>query len=126
MRVPALNCEPMAQMDTPEDRGFRATYGVECLYKQSPPLEKKVLLESLKRRVPSARPLDSNAAEHLLAFIYPDHVVSCSDGDVPAQTLVVVAEQMPASEVIEAALQQSWAFPEARQIVRVHRIGSGN
>jgi Domain of unknown function (DUF4261) len=95
-----------------------STYGVELLYIHPPSLEKKAVLAALRKRCPSARPLDDNPNEGMLAFVHPDHPVSYSNGSVPAQTVIVPADKkLKRTEDIEAALQQTWSFPEAPEIV---------
>lgn len=102
-----------------DDRGgFRSAYGVELLYPKPPRLEKSALLAALKKRLPAAAPMDGNESSGLLAFVHPDHLVSYAGGkEVPAQTFIALADKPPRGEAIEAAIQQSWRFPEAREAV---------
>jgi Domain of unknown function (DUF4261) len=97
--------------------GFRATYGVELLYTKPPALNKRVLLAALAKRCPGATPLDSNEDSDLLAFVHPDHLVRYADAAVPAQTFIALAATAPRGEAIEAAIQQSWRFKDARTVV---------
>lgn len=97
--------------------GFRPTYGVELLYVNRPDVTKSVFLSALRRHCPSATALDGDPGGGLLAFFHPDHLVGYSDGRVPTQIFIAATEQPPHGGQIEAALQQSWSFPEARRVV---------
>ena len=97
--------------------GFRPTYGVELLYVEPPIFHKREVLQAIRRRSSSALPLDDNWDEGLLAFVHPDHVVTYSDGRAPAQTLVAITREPPTGELIESALQQSWKFRNAREVI---------
>ena len=92
-------------------------YGVELLYVHPPSLDKDTLLAAMRKRCPSARPLGENSNDGPFAFVHPDHLVKYSNGEVPAQTVIMPATKKPQSEGIEASLQQSWKFPEAGEIV---------
>lgn len=107
----------MDQAGSDDLGGFHRTYGVELLYVKPPALPKDALLAALRRRSPSAAPLDEDGKAGLLAFVHPDHMVELQDARIPAQTFIAVLEKAPAAEAIESALQQSWNFAEARQVV---------
>ena len=94
-----------------------STYGVELLYRSAPVIEKAAVYDALRARLPSIAPLDEEAKDGVLAFMHRDAIVSYEDGDAPAQLLVQPMNQAPRGPVIESALQQSWNWPEARDVV---------
>ena len=100
-----------------EPDAFRRTYAVELLYAFAPTIRKPQLLRALAKRCPAVEPLDKNPQQGLLAFIHPDHLIALKDATVPAQILVSPLEKVPTGEGIESALQQSWDFPRARNVV---------
>jgi hypothetical protein len=97
--------------------GFRRAYGVELLYAIAPTIRKPQLLRALAKRCPAVEPLDRNRQEGLLAFVHPDHMIELKDATIPAQITVSPLERAPSGEAIESALQQSWDFPQARNVV---------
>jgi hypothetical protein len=94
-----------------------STYGVELLYRSAPVIERASLLDALRARLPSIAPLHEDAKDGVLAFMHRDAIVSYEDADAPAQLLVQPMQQAPSGPGIEAALQQSWNWPEARDVV---------
>src|SRR5262249_28983004 len=52
-----------------------------------------------------------------LAFVHPDHPIELRDAMIAAQILVAPANEPLSPVHLEAALQQSWRFPEARTAV---------
>src|SRR5687767_10207895 len=94
-----------------------AAYGVEVLCRSAPEIEKGALYDALRARLPSIAPLDATAKDGALVFMHQDAIVSYEDADVPAQLLVQPMTQAPRGPVIESALQQSWNWPEARDVV---------
>jgi hypothetical protein len=97
--------------------GFAATYNAELLCSSVPEVSKPALLAAIRRRCPRSRPLDEKVDSSLLAFIHPDHMVTFSDGSVPAQTLVAVSDKRPSIDALEKVIQQSWSFAKAQTVV---------
>lgn len=97
--------------------GFARTYNAELLFEEIPQVNKVDLLASLRQRCGKVEPLDGNATSNLLSFVYPDHPISYSDKTVAAQTFVAISPTGLNSGKAEAALQQSWDWPEARSVV---------
>jgi hypothetical protein len=94
--------------------GFARTYGVQLLCRKPPQLELSVMHEALRKHCPHVERLDPDPAATLLAFAHPDHVTELVEGPMPAQTLITETEK-PFGQ--EAAIQQSWSFPQARSVV---------
>src|SRR5687768_8670591 len=94
-----------------------STYGVELLYRSAPVIEKASLYDALRVRCPSIAPLHEDAQDGVLAFMHRDAIINYEDADAPAQLLVQPMQQAPRGPVIESALQQSWNWPEAREVV---------
>jgi hypothetical protein len=97
--------------------GFRPTYGVELLYADRPVLRKPDILRALKKRRPAVETLGDDSEEGPLAFVHPDHPVRLRDATIPAQTFIASTDKTISSETFESALQQTWNFPEARDVV---------
>ena len=86
------------------------------MYRSAPIIEKAALLDALRAHCPSIAALDENSKDGLV-FMHQDAIVSYEDADVPAQLLVQPMKQAPRGPVIESALQQSWHYPEAQDVV---------
>lgn len=97
--------------------GFAPTYNVELLCETTPVVRKRPLFEAIRRYCPNAEPLDREPDHGLLAFAHPDHMVRFTDGELPAQTLIAVAEKAPDVSKLQPAVQQSWSFPDAQHVV---------
>jgi hypothetical protein len=100
-----------------ERDGFARTYGVELLCVERPKIWKPRLLASLRQRCPGVAPLDGKDNSEILSFIHKDHPVQLADGQIPAQTLIAQTDKKPTAGQYKSALEQSWNFPEARDIV---------
>ena len=87
-------------------------YGVELLYESRPVLDPDSLLASVKKRCPGA--VMPMATESLATFFHEDHPAQFSDGAVPVQTVVIHNEQQVNPEILQASLQQSWAWSDAK------------
>jgi hypothetical protein len=91
-------------------------YGVELLCERPPEVRKRDLLRAIKARCPGAAPLDGKEDSSLLSFIHPDHPVRFREGELPAQTFVSPTDKpFEVTEALEAAAEQSWGFPGARE-----------
>jgi len=97
--------------------GFANLYIVELLFRQPYIVNKRVLFEAVKKRCPGAQPIDGKLDEGLPMFIHEDHLVEFKEGRLPAQTVVLETTKPIDHARYEAALQQSWSFPKARQTV---------
>jgi hypothetical protein len=97
--------------------GFSQGYMVELLFTEQPKVNKRELFTALQRRCPGAQPLDGSLDGGLCAFAHMDHMVQLKDARLPAQTVVIETEKPVAISRYETALQQSWGFPTAREVV---------
>jgi hypothetical protein len=100
-----------------ERDGFARTYGVELLCVERPKIWKPRLLASLRQRCPGVASLDGKDNSEILSFIHTDHPVQLADGQIPAQTFIAQTDKKPTAGQYKSALEQSWNFPEARDIV---------
>ena len=100
-----------------EPRGFAGAYCVELLYERPPSVAKAALYEALRRHCPDIVPLDGNLKSDLLAFAHTEHRIRYKDVTLPAQCLISEADKPFDPAAIQAAIQQSWWCPEARDIV---------
>jgi len=99
------------------EHSFAHTYGVELLCDALPNIEKSKLLAGIGNRCPGVKPLDGNETSGLLAFVHEDHPVQLKDARIPAQTFIALADKPVKLDAFESALQQSWSFADARQVV---------
>jgi hypothetical protein len=97
---------------------FAGTYGVELLCERLPQISKRHFFDTLKKRCPAVEPLDGNLDSDLLAFIHPDHLIEYSDGRIPAQSFIAVADQAPDMERLYPSIEQSWNFSGAMEQVQ--------
>ena len=102
------------------ENGFARTYGVELLFESPPQINKRDLLQQLRKHCGNVAPLDDETSV-LLSFVYLDHPVTFSDGTVPAQSFMTISDKSLSMETVESALQQSWDWPEARAVVERSR-----
>ena len=96
---------------------FANTYGVELLCDGAPVIAKTKLLQRLQNRCPGAEPLDRDPNSSSLSFVHPQHPIQLSDAQIVAQTLVAVADKPVSAETFAAALDQTWDFASAREVV---------
>lgn len=100
----------------PED-GFREAYGVQLLFREPPELPRGRVMAALARHCPDVVPLDPSPDATLLSFLFPDHPVALDDATMPAQIIIAPTAGVLGSPALEAALEQSWRFPAAREVV---------
>lgn len=103
-----------AELQTDDLGGFAPTYGVELLYEELPPLLKADLCAAIQRHSPETAPLDGHTDTGPLAFAHTAHLVH---GAVPAQCMIVAAEKALPSAGMPRSLEQSWTWPEAKDVV---------
>lgn len=89
-------------------------YGVELLFERRPKLDVPRILASMRKSCPLAKA--PSASEELIAFFHEDHWAQFTDGAVPVQTAIMPTDKSPDPERIEAAVQQSWSWPDARSV----------
>jgi hypothetical protein len=94
---------------------FAKIYGVELLCEELPQFSKRQLFDSLRTRCPAVEPLDGTLDSELFAFVHPDHLIEYSEGEIPAQTFIAVADQKPDMEKLAPAIEQSWGFSGAAE-----------
>jgi hypothetical protein len=94
--------------------GFHRTYGVELLYREPPALDKSALIEALRRNCGN---IDAPADAPLLLIFHLDHPVQYAEGSVPAQTMILRADVDFDPAEVDTALEQSWDWPAARDVV---------
>ncbi len=97
--------------------GFANTYNAELLFEAEPRISKSELLSALRRHCGRVEPLDGSATSDQLSFVYPDYPIVLGDAKIAAQTFAAVSPTGPNAEKSEAALQQTWDWPEARSVV---------
>jgi hypothetical protein len=100
-----------------EPRGFAGAYCVELLYERLPTIPKGALLQSLSRRCPDIAPLDGKLDTGPLAFAHTKHGIRYKDATLPAQCLVAAPDKPFDPAGLQPALQQSWWWPQAREVV---------
>lgn len=91
------------------------TYIVELLYQASPAVDGHALLGELRKRCGNVDRLGEKDGFYLYAF--PDHKIDYSDGQVCAQIFLSYPDKGKEKLDVEQALQQSWAWREARETV---------
>lgn len=118
--------------------GFAPVWMVELLYRHKPILNQERLYAKMQKYTGEAR-LDEHAPKGArdrdpvvseahsgertrqdfepLLFYHSNYMVQYRDGVVPAQTCILPSERPPEAALYEAALQQSWHWPDARQVV---------
>lgn len=107
-------------MTDKEFPGFHRTYGVELLFSASPSIEHKAILDALRNysgsQVEPVAPSDQQKDDVFL-FADPKYMVSYSDGVMPAQLAILSTPKQFQPETAQESLEQSWAWPEAGDIV---------
>ena len=68
--------------------------------------------------------MGDSSSEEMLAIVHPDHLVHYKEGSMPAQLLVFLGKREGDRTSIEPALEQSWTFPQAKEVVAsaAHKI----
>jgi hypothetical protein len=100
------------------DNAFAQTYGVGLLYDQPPTIDRQRLTDRMKHwcgdhvKLPDGA--DSSAA---LLFFHTGHQITLKDGSIPAQTVILQTDKPAKSDLWDAALQQSWNWPDAKPVV---------
>src|SRR5258708_34702173 len=96
-----------------------AIYAVVLFYEAVPYINKAALLRQLKKRCGRVKKIRGDNA-YLYAF--PDHMVEFEDAKVPAQIFLAYPDQGKEIAGVQAALTQSWAWPEAPEAVAACRV----
>jgi hypothetical protein len=98
--------------------GFARTYHVELLYREKPVFNARKL-HSLLRRNCGNIDLNSSPTQHgeSLHIIHLDHRVQYTEGAVPSQTMIIPSEKLAKESVYAEALQQSWSWRDASQVL---------
>lgn len=92
---------------------------VELLYEASPEIDAHTFLGELRKRCGNVDKLGEKDNFHLYAF--PDHTIEYTDGKVCAQVFLAYPDKDEEKLDIKEALQQSWAWQEARETVATCR-----
>ncbi|GIP33312.1 DUF4261 domain-containing protein [Paenibacillus sp. J2TS4] len=115
-----------------DDSGFAHVWMVELLYRGKPVLNLDRLYSKMQdytgpvqlqdeeeRDGPDESGRDDSRKYSFepLVFFHDNYRVQYKDGALPAQTCILPPERSPEPAMYEAALQQSWHWPEARQVV---------
>ncbi len=102
--------------------GFAPTYGVALLTEAKPRLSATELLRAIRTYCPATEPLDESGK--VLCFLHPDHPLPLEETAPPApaaicpQTFVAAGkEPFTLSDAMSNVFEQSWSFPEAREVV---------
>jgi hypothetical protein len=61
---------------------------------------------------------DAVAADKAFLIVHKSHPVKYADGQVPAQTAILAADQPPTIEAYQQDIQQSWRCPRADELLR--------
>lgn len=93
------------------------TYGVELLYDQAPQISKEALLERLRECIGRAELSDRGDEPDVLLFALPDYPIQYGDRVVPAHAFLALSDRPPDLDQLDPALQQSWNWPEAPEVV---------
>lgn len=124
----ALRLDTNEMLEQEKDFGFARVYGVELKYKQPPKLDRNMLYEKMERytgkvdRKEQQNPDTAGLAvweannQELLHFFHLNYMVEYAQGEMPAQTSLVDTESRPVTDY-ETAIQQSWHWREAAQVV---------
>jgi hypothetical protein len=99
------------------DGGFARIYNAQLLCTSRPMISKSALIGAIRRYLPAARLADPDPTTDFLGIHHPDHPVEFAEGVFPAQTVVSISNEAPSGPLIAPALEQSWAFPNARDVV---------
>ena len=94
---------------------------VRLLYRERPPLNEINLLQTMREHCGRVDP--HKLDKHMLVFMLLDHVVTYSEGAVPAQATIVLEDPPLDLGKFASALQQSWDWKEARSTVAECRAG---
>lgn len=113
-------------MPEADPTAFARVYTVEILYESPPSIDAQKLLRTLQSRRPGVEPLGGPEASaawskgdgKALGFVHADHEIALKDAKVHPQTCLLRTDRpFQISEELEPAFQQSWSFPEARDVV---------
>lgn len=124
-----------------EDFGFFDIYSAQLLYRTKPAIDRDTLYAKVQEytgplhtvlddqgeeqealAVWEANPTDDPNAEadprDHYHFFHLNHMVHYEDGDLPAQTVLMPSEMEPQAELYTTALQQSWHWQEASEVLQ--------
>ncbi|TKJ92045.1 hypothetical protein PaeCFBP13512_06965 [Paenibacillus sp. CFBP13512] len=124
-----------------EDFGFFDIYSAQLLYRTKPTIDRDTLYAKVQEytgplhtvlddqgeeqealAVWEANPTDDPNAEadprDHYHFFHLNHMVHYEDGDLPAQTVLMPSEMEPQAELYTTALQQSWHWQEASEVLQ--------
>ncbi len=109
-----------AQSESPEEVGSDSSVIMaQFLFEQPFELSQEKILDELRKEF--TRVETGNAADEPdkpFLYFFPDYCVTYADKSAPAQCIIFVPENQQAKlEKLEQALQQSWHWPEAKEIV---------
>jgi hypothetical protein len=92
-----------------------STYMAELLYEARPHIDADAVLDELRKRCGRVDRVDKEGESYLYAF--PDHEIEYEDRAACAMLLLGRPDKGKASIDVEDALQQTWAWSEARSAV---------
>lgn len=95
--------------------GFAKVYGVELFYERLPQATKEQWFEVLKTRSPDIAPVPQQRDTGPWVFEHREHPVP-PEG-VAARSLIAIAPQRPNVALLDAALKQSWRWPQAADVL---------
>lgn len=88
-------------------------YGVELFYEALPEISGGDLLAALRRRSADIAPLGAERGEPPWVFEHTEHRLPASLGGGNVRCLVGLSTHAPDLQALEAALSQSWTWPQA-------------
>jgi hypothetical protein len=96
------------------------TYGVELFFGAVPQIAKGRLLDALRRRSPDVAPVDVERASGPWVFAHRAHRGPAPAGMPPAEPakcLIGLSENAPDPARLQFALEQSWRWPQAAEVL---------
>jgi len=96
------------------------TYGVELFYGAVPQITKDRLPDALRKRSPDITPVDVERASGPWVFAHREHRGPTPVGMAPAEPakcLIGLSENPPDPARLQSALEQSWGWPQAAEVL---------
>jgi hypothetical protein len=101
--------------------GYSSAYPIELRARNPLVLEESALQAALAARLGKIKPAGDPEKGGLRLYFLEDYPVRFKEGSIPAQLALIAPEPRPPQDQqtpsIEQALQQSWSFREAREVL---------
>lgn len=92
-------------------------YSIELFAREPIVFDRGRLLAALRSRIGNVESPEPKSESGTQMFLLQDHIAEYSDGAVPAQLVLLPASGGVDPEKYADAFQQSWSFPNARDVV---------